>query len=240
MPSDDQVMAGYNIPHNIMVVVALRRAAEMVKGPMKDADLASELEEMASIVEEAVRKHSVVEDAGGNKIYAFQVDGWGNATPMDDASMPNLLWLPYLGYADPAGLYEPTRRFVLSGESRNFFSSGANHTGLEGLGSQHESHGLRLLRGPECHGKCLWHLGLIMQRMTADSEEERRHCMEQILTSNCGTNKLHEGFSLENSYRYNRDGFRWANALFSDWVLRDWVGPDARREAGGHAMLFAP
>jgi hypothetical protein len=235
MPSDDQVMAGYNIPQNIMVVVALRRAAEMAKGPMKDDDLAAELEEMAGIVEEAIRKYGVVTDANGSKIYAFQVDGWGNATTMDDANMPNLLWLPYLGYEDPAGLYNATRRFILSGENRNFFSgeagtdvlSGENHTALEGLGSQHHSHGLRLLHGPECHGKCLWHLGLIMQGMTASSEEERRHCMEEILSSNCKTNRLHEGFNLENPCAYNRDGFGWANALFSDWVLRDWTGPNA-------------
>jgi len=202
MPSDDQVMAGYNIPQNIMVVVALRRAAEMAKGPINDDDLAAELEGMAGVVEEAVRKYGVVEDATGNQIYAFQVDGWGNATTMDDANMPNLLWLPYLGYEDPAGLYEATRKFVLSGQNSNFFSGepfvvdGVNHTGIDGLGSQHESHGLRLTFGPECHGKCLWHLGLIMQGMTANSEEERRTCMEEILSSNCKTNKLHEGFSL--------------------------------------------
>merc|ERR1719442_345662 len=105
---------------------------------MRNAVLAAELEEMAGSVDEAVRRYGVV-PAGGGRIYAFQVDGWGNSTTMDDANMPNLLWLPYLGYDDPEGLYEATRRFVLSGENQNFFS-GEN---ASGLGSQHRSLGLR-------------------------------------------------------------------------------------------------
>ncbi|CAK0806915.1 unnamed protein product [Prorocentrum cordatum] len=236
LPSDDQVLAGYNIPQNIMLVVALRKAAEMAKGPMRDVVLAAELEKRADDVDQAVRRYGVVPASGGDNIYAFQVDGWGNSTTMDDANMPNLLWLPYLGYEDPAGLYEATRRFVLSGENRNFFSGtsftldGERHKGLSGLGSRRASHGLRLgARGRECHDHCIWHLGVIMQGMTATSEEERRTCMEEILSTSCRTNKLHEGFSPTDTCAYNRDGFGWANALFSDWVLRDWLGPDASR-----------
>jgi meiotically up-regulated gene 157 (Mug157) protein len=238
LPSDDQVLAGYNVPQNIMLVVALRRAAEMAKGPMRDAVLAAELEKMAGSVDEAVRRYGIVPaGSGDDMIYAFQVDGWGNSTTMDDANMPNLLWLPYLGYDDPAGLYEATRRFVLSGKNRNFFStrpslvdSGKKHASVSGLGSRHTSHGLRLGgKGRECHGHCVWHLGLIMQGMTATDEEERRTCMEEILSTSCKTDKLHEGFSPEDPCSYNRDGFGWANALFSDWVLREWAGLDARR-----------
>ena len=34
------------------------------------------------------------------KIYAFEVDGFGNAYFMDDANIPSLLAMPYLGTVD--------------------------------------------------------------------------------------------------------------------------------------------
>ena len=81
--------------------------------------------------------------------------------------------LPYLGYTPAfrqklwhgvnsnisfSDHYAPTRAFLLSKKNPNFFSSAEGH--IEGLGSAHESHGLRpVTHGSECHGQCIWHLG---------------------------------------------------------------------------------
>ena len=56
---------------------------------------------------------------------AFEVDGFGRQLLLDDANMPNLLSIPYMGYADPLGLYQSTRAFVLRPQS-----SGCVHTAL--------------------------------------------------------------------------------------------------------------
>lgn len=233
MPSDDQAH-GYNIPQNLMLVVTLRLAAELAAGPLGDSGLAGEMKGLASSVDGAVQRHGVVSGPNGARIYAFEVDGAGHSLTMDDANMPNLLWLPYLGYNDSDGIYEATRKFVLSGRNWNFFSGKGHGKNFSGLGSHHSSLGLRRSKyAKECTGKCVWHLGLIMQGMTAASEQEQLRCMQQVLSTSCGRDMLHEGFNPNDPCDYTRDGFGWANALFSEWVMRDWVtrASDARSQA---------
>ena len=46
-------------------------------------------------------------------MYAFEGDGFGAQILMDDANMPNLLGMPYMGNRDALGLYNATREFVL-------------------------------------------------------------------------------------------------------------------------------
>lgn len=43
-----------------------------------------------------------------------QVDGRGNHLLMDDANVPSLLSIPYLGYKYDPEIYANTRRFILS------------------------------------------------------------------------------------------------------------------------------
>ena len=65
-------------------------------------------------MEEAVKKYGIIE-RNNEKYYTYEVDGYGNDYFMDDANIPSLLSLPYLGYCsndDP--LYLQTRKNVLS------------------------------------------------------------------------------------------------------------------------------
>ena len=71
--------------------------------------------------EKALQQYAVVEHPEFGKIYAFEVDGFGSAQLMDDANVPSLLAMPYLGdvkRTDP--IYENTRRFVWSTENPYF------------------------------------------------------------------------------------------------------------------------
>ena len=48
-------------------------------------------------------------------IYAYEVDGFGNAIFMDDANVPSLMSLAYLGAHKPLDpIYKNTRKFLLS------------------------------------------------------------------------------------------------------------------------------
>jgi len=221
LPSDDQAGAFYNIPENMMAAVVLEKAAEMAAGPLGDAKLAAECKALSSEIDAAVKKYGIVKNDAGKDMYAFSVDGNGGQEEMDDANLPNLLWLPFFNvnhsYTHDA-TYQTTREFVLSTGDKNFFGHGK----LQGLGSQHHSFGLAR-DGNRCDGDCIWHLGLGIQGLTANSREEKVKVMNEILRTDAGTNLLHEGFEADNPGSYNRDGFGFANSAFAQWALRDWT-----------------
>ena len=114
-PSDDATTFGFLIPSNFMAVSSLRKAAEILTEVNKDTELATECSALADEVEEAIKKYAVVNHPEYGDIYAFEVDGFGSHLLMDDANVPSLLAMPYLGDVskdDP--VYRNTRRFVLS------------------------------------------------------------------------------------------------------------------------------
>merc|ERR1711988_1902842 len=140
--------------------------------------------------------------------------------------MPNLLWLPYLGYADRLGLYNATRRVALSRRNPNFVEGHCEGgiCNVKGLGSQHESHGLHHLPGKQCYHACIWHLGLVTQGLTATTAQEKVRVLKWILGSDAGSNVLHEGFDPDDPTTYNRDWFGWADSWFASWILDELDG----------------
>ena len=75
-----------NAVRNIMAAVLLQKGAEICHEVLHDAALADELLALSSEVEEAVNRFGIVDGPHGEKIFAFQVDGKGSATLMDDAT----------------------------------------------------------------------------------------------------------------------------------------------------------
>jgi meiotically up-regulated gene 157 (Mug157) protein len=48
-------------------------------------------------IDDGIHKFGVVENDKFGKIYAYEVDGFGGKNTMDDANVPSLLSIPYLG-----------------------------------------------------------------------------------------------------------------------------------------------
>ena len=120
-PSDDATTFGFLVPSNFMAVTSLRKAAEILTAVNGERELAAECTALADEVAGALQQYAVVEHPEFGKIYAFEVDGFGSAQLMDDANVPSLLAMPYLGdvkRTDP--IYENTRRFVWSTENPYF------------------------------------------------------------------------------------------------------------------------
>ena len=85
-------------------------------------------------MEAALKQYAVYNHPKYGKIYAFEVDGFGNQLLMDDANVPSLIALPYLGDVkvnDP--IYQNTRKFVWSEDNPYFFKGKAG----EGIGGPH-------------------------------------------------------------------------------------------------------
>ncbi len=53
-------------------------------------------------------------------IYAYEVDGLGNTSIMDDSNVPNLISAPYLGYCSIDDTVPATRATLLSKENPYF------------------------------------------------------------------------------------------------------------------------
>lgn len=202
-PSDDACKFGYLIPSNMMAVVALRKAAELLEAGFADKALKADCLTLAAEIEDGIESYGVVNHPEYGKMYAYETDGFGNYNLMDDANSPSLLAIPYLGYRgadDP--VYQNTRRFVLSKDNPYYYSGKAAH----GIGSPHTP------------PRYIWHIGLSMQILTSTDENEKRECLDMIARTHAGTNFMHEGFDVDNPENFTRPWFAWANTLFAQML----------------------
>ncbi|HEX9887237.1 MAG TPA: glycoside hydrolase family 125 protein [Longimicrobiales bacterium] len=203
-PSDDATTFPFLVPSNHFAVVSLRQLAVMSRAFPGDDGLAAECEALAAEVESALREHAIVEHPEAGRVWAYEVDGFGNCHHMDDANIPSLLSLPYLGCcqaADP--LYRSTRGLVLSERNPYFFRG----TAAEGVG------------GPHVGLDMIWPLGLIMRALTSEDEEEILRCLDWLKATHGGTGLMHESFHKDDPGRFTRAWFAWANTLFGELVL---------------------
>ena len=137
-PSDDATIFPFLIPSNFFAAVSLQQAAEMVSKINDDSALANDCLALANEVMRALKQYAVATHPQCGKVYAYEVNGFGSYSLMDDANVPSLLSLPYLQAVDKTdGIYQNTRRFVLSSNNPFFFKGkmaegiGGPHAGVE-------------------------------------------------------------------------------------------------------------
>ena len=171
-PSDDATIFPFLVPSNFFAVASLRQASEMVQKITKDNVLADELLALSKEVYNALQTYAVVNHPKFGKIYAFEIDGFGSAYLSDDANVPNLLALPYLGGVDSDdAIYANTRRFVWS-EYNPYFFKGSY---FEGIGGHHIGTDM------------IWPMSLIMKALTAQNDEELQQCIRMLQKTHAGT-----------------------------------------------------
>ena len=203
-PSDDATTFGFLVPSNFMAVSSLRKAAEILSTVNGEQELAAGCTALADEVAAALQQHAVVEHPVYGKIYAFEVDGFGSVQLMDDANVPSLLAMPYLGdveRTDP--VYENTRRFVWSTDNPYFWRGPAG----EGIG------------GPHIGVEMIWPMSIMMRAFTSTDDAEIRDCIIALMTTDAGTGFMHESFSRHDAADFTRAWFAWQNTLFGELVL---------------------
>ena len=112
-PSDDACVYPYLIPSNMFACVVLGYLAEICRAVRNDEALANEAEMLANEIREGIENYGVVDHPKFGKIYAYETDGLGHYTHMDDANVPSLMSIPYL----PRVWAAPIRRRSTSGTS---------------------------------------------------------------------------------------------------------------------------
>lgn len=120
-PSDDATTLQFLVPSNFFAVSSLRKAAEILTTVNQNTNLAQQCTDLAEEVETALQKYATYNHPKYGTIYAFEVDGFGNHLLMDDANVPSLLAMAYLGDVDINDpIYQNTRRFVWSKDNPYF------------------------------------------------------------------------------------------------------------------------
>ncbi|MBQ2129861.1 MAG: glycoside hydrolase family 125 protein [Prevotella sp.] len=204
-PSDDATTLLFLVPSNFMAVTQLRHAAEILTKVNNRTDLAQKCKNLANEVEDALNKHAIYNHPKYGLIYAFEVDGFGNQMLMDDANVPSLLAMAYLGdvsISDP--IYQNTRRFVWSEDNPYFFKGKAG----EGIGGPHIGHDMP------------WPMSIMMKAFTSTNDEEIKQCIEMLMKTDAGTGFMHESFNKDDATKFTRVWFAWQNTLFGELIIK--------------------
>ena len=202
-PSDDGCQYGYLTASEMFATVVLGYMSEMLRCVCENAALADECDALRREIDEGIKKYCVVDNEKYGKIYACEVDGLGNCCMIDDANIPSLLSVPYIGYTSPDDeIYKNTRRFLLSRDNPFYFEGKY----ARGIGSRHT---------PDNY---IWHMALVMQGMTSTSDDEKREIIDMIVRTDADTGVLHEGFNADNPYEFTREWFTWPNSLFAEYI----------------------
>jgi meiotically up-regulated gene 157 (Mug157) protein len=204
-PSDDATTFQFLVPSNFFAVSSLRKAAEILEKVNSRQDIANQCTSLADEVESALKKYAVYDHPKYGKIYAFEVDGFGNQLLMDDANVPSLLAMSYLGSVDSTDpIYQNTRRFVWSEDNPYFFKGKAG----EGIGGPHVGYDM------------IWPMSIMMKAFTSKDDAEIKWCIETLLKTDGGTGFMHETFNKNDASKFTRSWFAWANTLFGELIIK--------------------
>ncbi|WP_080903858.1 glycoside hydrolase family 125 protein [Parabacteroides sp. Marseille-P3160] len=203
-PSDDATTFQFLIPSNFFAVTSLREAAEILTKVNRNVSLAQDCTDLAQEVEEALKKYAIYDHPKYGKIYAYEVDGFGNQYLMDDANMPSLLSLPFMramGANDP--IYQNTRRFVWSQDNPYFFKGKAG----EGIGGPHIGYDMP------------WPMSILSKAFTSQDDEEIKACVKMLMDTDADTGFIHESFHKDDPAKFTRAWFAWQNSLFGQLIV---------------------
>lgn len=206
-PSDDACTYGYLIPSNMFAVVVMGYLEEIERTIFKNTELEQAAAKLKTEVFEAIEKTGKTKTEEFGEVYAYETDGFGMYNLMDDANVPSLLAMDYLGYPSCPDTKENTRKLILS-EANPFYYKGAK---AGGIGSPHTPSGY------------IWHIAMAMEGLTAHTGEEKLEILKHMVSTTAGKGVMHEGFFCEDDTRFTRAWFSWANAMYAELFL-DFMG----------------
>lgn len=202
-PSDDACRYGYLVPANFFAVRSLEMLGELLSALHPDEQLIARAKKLHDEIRDGLEEYAVVEHPDYGKVYAYEVDGRGNYHFMDDANVPSLLSLPYLGCVKPDDpVYLNTRRMILSRANIYYYEG----TAAKGIGSPHTP------------PNYVWPISLCIQGLTSEEPGEIRYLADTLSSIDADTYLMHEGVDVNNPQNFTRDWFAWANSIFSEFI----------------------
>ena len=154
-PSDDATTFLFLIPSNFFAVTSLRKAAEILTEVNGKPEMAAECTALADEVAAALEKYAPGDHPEFGEIYAFEVDGFGNRFLMDDANVPSLLAMPYLGDGDRRPGLSKHAPLRLSRSNPYFFRGGRR---------------VRVSAAPHVGCDMVWPMSIMMRAFTSQDD----------------------------------------------------------------------
>jgi hypothetical protein len=204
-PSDDATLFPFLVPSNLFAAQELRHISDIFKQGLRNETFASNCSNLASEIEKGISRFAMTDHLDFGKIYAYEVDGFGNKVFMDDANVPSLMSLAYLGIHQPGDeIYQNTRKLLLR-ENNPYFLKGK---AAEGQASPHT-------------GKVnIWPMGIILRAMTSTDDQEILKCLKMLKATHAGKGLMHESFDKDDASKFSRSWFAWANTLFGEMIIK--------------------
>jgi meiotically up-regulated gene 157 (Mug157) protein len=198
-PSDDLSVFAFLTPANAMLSVELKNLADVLDATGQLHNVSQQAKTWSSRIHDAILKTTIVDN-----IYAYETNGFGGRYVMDDANVPSLLSLPYLGYLDKNdSAYVATRKLLLS--NRNpYYAAGKTFNGIG---------------GPHVDAWHPWPMSHISAIFGTDNDQEILQHLYTIANNTNGLGLIHESQSIFDPSSYTRSWFAWANSYFAEMIL---------------------
>ncbi|EIM88208.1 uncharacterized protein STEHIDRAFT_95225 [Stereum hirsutum FP-91666 SS1] len=198
-PSDDLSTFAFLTPANAMLSVELGYLADMLDSTGQLANISSLARNYSSVISNAIWNTTVV-----NNIFAYETNGFGGRYVMDDANVPSLLALPYIGFLEKDdSAYVATRKVLLSRQNP-YYAAGSNFSGIG---------------GPHVNAYSPWPMSQISAIFGTDDDDEITNSLYLIANNTNGLGLIHESINIYNGSDYTRQWFAWANSYFAEMML---------------------
>jgi len=198
-PSDDLSVFSFLTPANAMLSVELTNLANILDSAGKAKNISTSARQLSKRISNAIWNSTVV-----NNIFAYETNGLGSRYVMDDANVPSLLSLPYLGFLDrDQPDYVATRKLLLS-RNNPYYAAGKNFSGIG---------------GPHVDDYHPWPMSQISAIFGTDDDAEILKSLYLIANNTVGLGLIHESQSIYSWTDYTRPWFAWANSYFAEMML---------------------
>lgn len=109
-----------------MMSVELANVADMLNTIRTQRSLAKQLQQYSNTIKQAVWAHT----RASNGIFAYETNGIGAQYIMDDANVPSLVSLPYLGFLERSdSTYQKTKAAMFS-RANPYYAVGKTWSGI--------------------------------------------------------------------------------------------------------------
>ncbi|KAL1693807.1 Six-hairpin glycosidase-like protein [Schizophyllum commune] len=198
-PSDDLSVFAFLTPANAMLSVELVHLADLLDEAGQLANVSESARKWSSQIYDAIYNYTVIDD-----VFAYETNGFGGRFVMDDANVPSLLSLPYLGFIDKADPAYVKTKDVLLSRLNPYYAEGKNFSGVG---------------GPHVNPYAPWPMSQVSAIYGTDDDSEILTRLHTIMNTTDGLGLIHESISVYNVSDWTRPWFAWANSYFAEMVL---------------------